>query len=362
MMIDRYLFRQVLQPLAAILGVLLAVFTSYSAAVFLADAVDGTLPTRIIAELTGLKALIALEVLIPASLYVSVLVAFARLHNDGEFTAMAAMGIRRLATMRAVLTLSAFLAVLVGSISLFVRPWAYGKLHELSTAAATLLDVDAMQAGTFYVAGKGDRVVFFDRKNAGDDKAENIFVRLHDPDRTRIIFARKAWTLPDPTPSGQQNVYLEQANIYDFHDGVRHPDSTLYAEGVSVDPNAHIDASPAYSAVAASTSHLARSSAPEDVAEFQWRLFTPISTFLLGLLAIPLSRVRRREGKNSQFSFAILIYFGYYLLSTAARTWVQHGSIPRFPGIWWVSVLLTLVVLTLMSASVPARLFQRTRA
>ena len=223
MIIDRYLFRQVLQPLAAILGVLLAVFTSYSAAVFLADAVDGTLPAHIIAELTGLKALIALEVLIPASLYVSVLVSFARLHNDGEFTAMAAMGVRRMATMRAVLTLSAFLAVVVGSISLFVRPWAYGKLHELSTAAATLLDVDAMQAGTFYIAGKGDRVVFFDRKTMADDKAQNIFVRLRDPDRTRIIFARKAWTLPDPTPSGQLNVYLEQANIYDFHDGIRHP-------------------------------------------------------------------------------------------------------------------------------------------
>jgi lipopolysaccharide export system permease protein len=41
---------------------------------------------------------------------------------------------------------------------------------------------------------------------------------------------------------------------------------------------------------------------------------------------------------------AALIYSGYYLLFTSARTWVQQGTIPAFPGIWWVPALLASVV------------------
>ena len=41
----------------------------------------------------------------------------------------------------------------------------------------------------------------------------------------------------------------------------------------------------------------------------------------------------------------ILIYAGYYLLYESARTWVQNGLIPAFPGIWWVPALLALVLI-----------------
>ena len=362
MIIGRYLFRQVTQPFAAILGVLLAVFASYTVAVFLSEAVNGVLPAGVIAELTGLKALISLEVLIPASLYISVIVAFARLHADGEFTAMAAIGVERTTIIRAVLTLSALLAVIVASLSLFVRPWSYETLHRLSSEAATLLDVDAMQSGTFYVTGSGSRVILFDGKAGSGGSARNVFVRLRDQDLTRVILAQRARSLPGSTPSGISNVTLEDANIYDFHHGSALPEGSVHVGSITLDIHGHRPVSPEYSAVSADSRHVARSSDPEDVAEFQWRLFTPVSTLLLGLVAIPLARVRQRERRHSQFGYAILIYFSYYLMSTAARTWVQHGSVPRFPGIWWVSVVLAMLVLTLMSAASPARLLERWRA
>ena len=64
------------------------------------------------------------------------------------------------------------------------------------------------------------------------------------------------------------------------------------------------------------------------------------------MLGIPLARKKPRENRYSMIAVAILAYFGYYLLFTSARTWVQHGAIARFPGIWWVPAILTLVVLT----------------
>ena len=125
---------------------LAALFASYSAAGFLSDAVNGLLPTDAIVNLIGLKVLIALEVLIPISLYISVVLAFGRLYSDSEFTAMFALRVTPARVMSAVLILSGCVAILVGGLSLFARPWAYQRSHAISGRAAEILNVGAMEA------------------------------------------------------------------------------------------------------------------------------------------------------------------------------------------------------------------------
>lgn len=342
MIINRYLIRELSRPLAVILGVLVALFGSYTAAGFLSDAVNGLLPADVIATLIGLKVLISLEVLIPAALYVSVLLSFARLYGESEFAAMFAIRVTPATLIRAVLTLSAGLALVVGFLSLVVRPLAYQKLHQISDRAATLLDLDAMEAGSFYVAQHGERVIFLGHRNGPGAPARDVFIKLRHADRTEIIHARLADKVLQKTLAHGSDVYLTDARIYelDRNDG---PDQILQADGLVVNPNARSGAS-GYSAVAATTMRLAGSSGASDIAELQWRLSTPLSTLLLGLLGIPLSRTRPRQGRYSRFGRAALIYFGYYLLCTSARTWVQHGAIGSFPGIWWAPVLLALVI------------------
>ena len=90
MILDRYLAREIGKPLLIVLGVLAILFGSFSAARFLSDAVNGLLPTDTIAALIALKVLIALEVLIPISLYLSVMLAYGRLHSESEITAVLA--------------------------------------------------------------------------------------------------------------------------------------------------------------------------------------------------------------------------------------------------------------------------------
>ena len=100
------------------------------------------------------------------------------------------------------------------------------------------------------------------------------------------------------------------------------------------------------------------SHAPEDVAELQWRLSTPVSMLLLGLLGVPLSRAKPRQSKYAKMGTAILIYSGYYLLCTSARTWVQHGTMPSLPGIWWAPALLFLVLVAVASWPLPRLTFK----
>src|SRR6201994_239165 len=153
MIISRYLLREIAGPLAIVLSVLAVLFTSYGAAGFLADAVNGLLPTDMIAQVIGLRTLIALEMLIPISLYLSVVMALGRMYVDSEMTALFALGLTPAKLMGIVFGLSLCTAVVVAGLSLVVRPWAYSRSHELANLAAASLNTNNMEAGTFYAGG-----------------------------------------------------------------------------------------------------------------------------------------------------------------------------------------------------------------
>ena len=362
LIIDRYLIREIAKPLAIILGILIALFASYSAAGFLSEAVNGLLPIDTVAEMIGLKALISLEVLIPVSLYISVLLSFSKLYGDSEFTAMFALRVSPARVIGAVLALSGCLALFVAGLSLVTRPWAYEKLHELSKRAEATLDASAMVAGTFYVGQHGNRVIFLSHRDGPASPARDVFVQLWHTDRTEIIHARLAYPLPQTTPNSGSKIHLSDAHIYEIGHDDEQIDRAMTAQEIIVDPNRRDDTPPEYSSVAATSAHLAVSESAADIAELQWRLSTPLSTLLLGLLGIPLSRAKPRQGRYDKFGTAILIYSGYYLLCTSARTWVQHGVVAAFPGIWWAPTILALVLLITAVGPSLAFKFRRGRA
>jgi lipopolysaccharide export system permease protein len=346
MIIDRYLMREILKPLAVVLGVLALLFTSYGAASFLSDAINGLLPTDMLSQVVGLQTLIALEVLIPISLYVSVVLAFGRMYGDSEFTAIFALGLSPARVLGTVVVLSACAALAVAGLSLLVRPWAYQRSHELSNRAAASLNTNSMEAGTFYVGSDGSRTTFIERRTGpGGVIAHNVFVQLKRPDGTRIIYAHTVEQMPQAGPDNGSQMHLTDAHVYDIPQGSEGGGLVMSVKDLVVQLATPQIEPPGYSSLAAGTAHLAASNSPPDIAEFQWRLSTSVSTLLLGMLGVPLARSRPREHKYAKMGMAILIYAGYYLLYESARTWVQNGVIPAFPGLWWAPALLGAVLL-----------------
>ena len=98
---------------------------------------------------------------------------------------------------------------------------------------------------------------------------------------------------------------------------------------------------PGYKVKSAPTGSLKSSPDPEERAEFQWRLSTPISALLLALAAIPLSRSRPRQGRYAKMLVALGLYAVYFNLLDVSRSWVEQGSLSF---IWWVPGLLGLLV------------------
>ncbi|TFG40697.1 MAG: LptF/LptG family permease, partial [Syntrophobacterales bacterium] len=74
----------------------------------------------------------------------------------------------------------------------------------------------------------------------------------------------------------------------------------------------------------------------------------PLSTVLLALLGVPLSKGNPRKGKFAKIGVGIVIFAIYFQLFVIARTWVDDAVVSPVPGIWWVPALLTGLTLLLL--------------
>jgi lipopolysaccharide export system permease protein len=328
-----------------ICAVLIAIFASYDAAGYLADAVRGLLPAGFVALFVVLKIAIALEVLLPTTLYIAIVVSLGRMYRDSEMIGLESCGVGILHVFKPVFYYSCMVALVVAGISLFVRPWSYAVIYKLKAQAKSNFHISQMEGGQFYEIEYADLVIFAEKVKQRENLGKRVFINTRDDEKQTVIFAKRVYEYVDEA-SGKQILILHDGYMYEFAPGGEKGKTTEFQK-------AHYVISPKqdlglrYRRKAASTIHLASSDKLEDIAEFQWRLSTPVSAILLGLLAVLLSHTTPRQGKYAKVMLAVVIFAVYYNISVVAKNWVEKGVVDEMPGIWWVQLTLAIFIIVL---------------
>lgn len=345
LLIERYLIAEVRRPLVAVVCILSFIFASYTAGRYLADALSETLGMQAIALMVMFRTLIALEVLIPVALYVSVVIGLGRLYNDQEMTILSAVGISSLRVYWAIFLLALPVALAVGVLSLVGRPWAYQQAYQIAASAHVEIPLDRLRAGRFYVDSETGRMILAEEVDSKRGLLRGVLIYERSAQTTRVIRARQA----RQAPAGH-----EGESLLILHDGVAYSldragsrDQILRFGELSLrlkQPEPTVD----YNRKAASTVALARSDQTAELAELQWRLSRPLTTLLLALFGVPLSRTAPRRGRFSKILLAALVYALIYNVSGLARTWVEQGVVDAIPGIWWINAVMILVLVALV--------------
>jgi len=346
MIIDRYIMREIIKPTVAVCGILVFIFGCYMATRFLADALVGELPGTTIILLILLRIAIALEVLLPTTLYLSVVVALGRLYKDSEMTALFACGVSLTRVIRPVVYTALAIAVIVASLSLFIRPWAYGKYYKLKAHAGANFDLTRMNDGTFYETENGARVIYAEKVDQQQDEAQRVFIRTERDDTLQVIYARQASQSLDRA-TGKQILVFTDGYLYEFS-RTGEAGRVIQFEQSAMPLEPKEDLRLKYRVKSASTGSISRSDDSEEIAEFQWRLSAPLATVLLAMLGVPLSRSSPRRGKYAKVTTAVVIFVIYYNLSALTKKWVGNGVLDTVPGIWWVQLLLAALLLVLL--------------
>lgn len=343
MIIERYIIREIVKPTVTICTVLVFVFGSYISTRYGEDAVHGMLPGISVLQLILLRIVIALEVLLPTTLYLSVVIALGRLHRDAELTAMFACGVSMARVIKSVLLVSVMGGLIVMCLSLFIRPWAWNQFFEIKAHAQANFDLTRMKSGTFYEIGGGERVIFAETVNQQANLAKRVFIQTKKEDGIQIIYTDQTRQFMDEV-TGKPLLAAHEGQLYEFgSDDQKGLILEFEQASIHLTPKEVIQHE--YKVKSVATKSLIDSDDLEEVAEMQWRLTAPLSTILLALLAVSLSNSAPRQGKYVKAPVAILVFAVYYNFSALTKKWVAQGVIGTVPGIWWGQILLAAVII-----------------
>ena len=104
-----------------------------------------------------------------------------------------------------------------------------------------------------------------------------------------------------------------------------------------------------YRRKAETTLNLAQSIEPKDIAEYQWRITTPLGTILLALIAVPLARSAPRESRFRNTAIALLSYIALFAMVSVLRTFIEQGKLGAIPGLWTAYVIQAILLVVLVT-------------
>jgi len=353
LIIDRYISWEILRLFYGGLGMLILVFIGFSAAKQLSLAAEGQMGMSAAFALIGLNTLIVMEVLLPSALFFSILAALGRMYRDAELPALYAAGVSPARILESVAKLSLLVALVTGFVSIAGRPWAYRESYRIEADAAASFDLRKMASGQFMTLENVNFTTFIaDGLDVNKGLHKGVFLQRNyqgERHHSEIIVAEAA--APIELNPGQAVSGIFFNGYYYLLDNRKQQDVTLRFKELAINvPAGEVQAN--YRRKAVSTGDLAVSRQPKDIAEFQWRISTPVATLLLALTAVPLARSKPRESRFRIFIVAIALYVGVFSMASVARTWVEQGTIGPVPGLWGVHLVLGLVLLALLKPRV----------
>lgn len=337
--------------LVAVFGVLLLISMSGRFIKYLAEAASGELAAEILFPIMGFRLPGFVELILPLSLFLGILLAFGRLYLDSEMTVLTACGYSPTQLLLVSQVMAVIVAIVVGCMSLWLGPSGARQVEELLTQQESLSEFDLLAPGRFQALSSGARVTYTEDLSRDKKELVNVFIseRIERPGRElqHVILVAKAGTQVVDARTGSRFLVLRDGHRYEGAPGALDFRVTGFEEyGVRLDePEVR---KKARKREAEPTAALLRSSRPGEVAELQWRLSLPLLVLVITLMAVPLSKVNPRQGRFFKLFPAILLYLLYVGMLIWARDSIEKGSLGAFPGVWMVHALFLLLGLGLM--------------
>lgn len=339
--LDRYIFREVAATWLAVTSVLLIILVSNQLARVLSQAAANDFPRHVVLALIGLTSAGYLTVIVPIGFFLAIVLALGRLYHESEMAAIQSCGIGSRGLFRPIGLLGVLIAALLAWLSFYAVPQASARAQAIRAEALREAQFGALEPGRFRTFSGGSIVFYAERvDDNGILHNVNVFVdRPADDNQQNVL---EVWVASRAEQRGigqpEQTFVLYDGRRYEGTPGSGEFRIMQFAEGGIPVPLGNI-VSNANKSEMKLTSELLASRTQEDLAELQWRVSTPLMALILMLIAVPLSRLRPREGRFGRIGLAVLVYFLYYQVLIAARTWVEEGGVAAAMGLWWVHAL-----------------------
>ena len=349
--LDRYIFREIAATWLAVTFVLLMILLTNQFARVLGDVAKGKLPKGAVIDVIGLSAMQYMTVLVPIGLFLSIMLALGRLYRDSEMPAMMACRVGPSGVYRPLVWLTLPLVVGVAWLAIDIGPRALQTVERIGAEARREADLASIEPGRFTVFGPSNAVVYGERVTARG-VMENVFLQRFVEDDNgeanivEVVVAERGEQVDSDDPDIRFLV-LHNGRRYEGVPGTPQFRVVEFAEhGIPYRLPSLEPPEPEPREMPVST--LLRSKDPIHRAELQWRIGVPLSTIILAIFAVPLSRSQPRSGRYGRLAVGLLVFIIYFNLLSAAKAWVEKGELEPAIGLWWVHGLFLLAALMLL--------------
>jgi lipopolysaccharide export system permease protein len=344
--LGRYILREVVVASVVVTTVLLVILLANQVAVVLERAAINQFPPGVVLQLIELGALQNLSILIPVGLLLGVVLAFGRLYHDSEMAAALACGVGPANIYTPVALLALLVAAGLAWLTLSLAPDATARALSLRNAAVRAGQFAPIAPGKFRTFGGGSAVVYAEVVNK-DGTLGNVFVEHNHGPRVEVALAERA--SHSVTADGMTHtITLYDGERFEGVPGspqfrmIRFDEHFIPIQVTALsDVVRNLEAQPTY--------ELLDSTDPDKRAELHWRIALPSMCLVLTVLAVPLSRLRPRQGRFARVWLAVVLYFVYSNLISAGKVWLARGTTPEFLGLWWTHAAVALVALAIVA-------------
>lgn len=333
-----------MRTFAGVFIVLFLIILSTQLLKSLAAVSEGKIAIDFLFALIGLKNLESLTLLLPLTLFLSILLALSRLYKDSEMVALSACGIGPSTLLKCVLIIVSSFVFLETGLALILGPWASYKMQIAEEQFKAEAVTEMITPGQFNLSSDSNRVLYAEDMPE-KELLKNVFLHVDNGDSGSVLASADANIVTDPN-HGARYIVFQNGNRYDGSPGsleyryIKFQDYGVLLEGKAIG-QINIERE------SMSLETLLNSDNLSHKAELQWRISQILMMIILALLAVPLSKSAPRQGRYAKMAVAIFLYIVYSNLLVVAMNWLRKGTIEPYIGMWWVHVIFFMLFLIL---------------
>jgi lipopolysaccharide export system permease protein len=341
--LDKMIVSDLTKTVFSALLIIVVIIVSRSFLRVVAKAIEGGVTGQTLANVLGLKIIIAGVKLLPAAVFIGVIMVLGRMYRDQEMAALASAGAGTGVLYRAVFFFIVPLSAVLMILSMITTPWAEATIQSMVHSDMKTSDIRAIVPGRFSEYQNGE-LVFYVEEVDDNGVMHKVFVQTHLKGQKGVISSKTATILHSPNgryivftngervqgKPGDLNLIIEKFSEYAVRLDIDESSVNLDRESIS-------------------TSQLLTTQANVDIAEIQRRLSIPLGIIILTILAVPLAQVAPRGGVYGNIFTALVIYFAYSNLQKVCQRWVGDEIIPVWSGYILVYIVMLIVVGVLLT-------------
>lgn len=291
------------------------------------DASGGRIDTTSVFEMMVYTGLVNMSPILAVSLFIAVLMVLIRSWQDNEMIVwFSTGGLNLFSWIRPVFLLSLPVALIVGAMSLSVSPWAKYQIKKSTQVYQQRDDMTRIAPGRFIESDRGQRVFFIESVDAEGTHVKGVFMNTRDKESEIVVEAQEG--VVRFNEAGDRYIVLKNGTRYET--SAKSDAAWRVMEFDNYELRMDVKGNGVYATNdidKISLTQLLALKSPLAHSQLMWRLSWPIATLVLAFLAIPLSHMNPRAGRNLNLILAALIFILYLNAISIGEAWVKNETL-----------------------------------